>query len=156
MKNQHTRFILTSFLFLGLSFGSLLFMSFIGAEEEEGKITIIVDNVKSAKGSIALGLYKDQTSFSKEEPFKKIIVPKRNYKNKQVQFNISLPKGTYGIALLDDENDNKKMDYSFAFPQEGYGFSNYYHKGWSRPSFSKFDFYHNGQQSTVKITVQYF
>jgi len=27
--------------------------------------------------------------------------------------------------LLDDENDNKKMDYNwFGLPQEGYGFSN--------------------------------
>lgn len=155
MKNQYTRFLLTGFLLLGLSIASLLFMSFVGGAET-GNITIIVDNVKSAKGSIALGLYKDQASFSKEEPFKNIIVPKTNYKNKQVRFTISLPQGRYGMALLDDENDNRKMDYSFAFPQEGYGFSNYYHKGWSRPSFDKFDFYHNGQQSTVKITAQYF
>lgn len=154
MKNQ-SRFVLIGFLLLGLCIVSLFFMSFARGAKA-GNITIIVDNVKSAKGSIALGLYKDQASFSKEESFKNIIVPKTNYKNKQVQFTISLPQGTYGMALLDDENDNEKMDYSFAFPQEGYGFSNYYHRGWSRPSFDKFDFYHNGQHSTVNITVQYF
>lgn len=151
MKNITTRPILLGFLLLGIS---VLLLSFVAVQE--GPLTIVVSNVKSAKGSIAIGLYKDQATFSKEQPFKKIIVPKENYKNNQVSFQISLPQGTYGIALLDDENDNKKMDYSFAFPQEGYGFSNYEHRGWSKPSFSKFDFYHNGQQSTVNITVQYF
>lgn len=132
-----------------------MLMSLSGVPQD-GKLTVIVDNVKSSEGSIAIGLYTNQASFSKEQPYKKLIIPKKDYyKNKQVIFDIPLPKGTYGIALLDDENDNRKMDYSFALPKEGYGFSNYKHKGWSRPNFDNFDFYHNGQQSTVKITVQY-
>ncbi len=141
---------------LGLLFSSSLLMSFGKTPAAEGPVTIIVDNIRSAKGSIAIGLYKDQQSFSQEKPFQKIIVPKKDYRNQQVRFQIQLPTGTYGIALLDDENDNKKMDYSFAFPKEGYGFSNHEHRGWSKPSFSNFDFYHNGQASTVRITVQYF
>lgn len=153
MKDQNTRFIWLSCLVAIITCSSML-MS-LKTVAQEGKVTVIVDNVKSSKGSIAIGLYKDQTSFSKEQPFKKIIIPKTAYKNKQVIFDLPLPKGTYGIALLDDENDNRKMDYSFALPKEGYGFSNYQHKGWSRPNFDKFDFYHNGQQSTVKIRVQY-
>jgi uncharacterized protein (DUF2141 family) len=136
---------------------SSLLMAFMPkTEEETGKVSLVFSNVKTSKGNLILGLYKDHASFKKEEPYKMISIPKDNYNQKQVKAEITLPKGTYGIAMLDDENNNAKMDYSFGFPKEGFGFSNYYHKGWSRPDFSKFDFYHNGQHSTVKITVQYF
>lgn len=155
MNYQKKAFIATTITLIGVSFFSLLFMSFTGTEQE-GTVTILVENIRSSKGNIAIGVYKSQSAFSKEQPLKKIVFPKTNYNNKKLSVQITLPKGTYGLALLDDENENKKMDYRLAFPKEGYGFSNYYHKGWSKPNFDNFSFYHNGQASTVKITVQYF
>jgi uncharacterized protein (DUF2141 family) len=40
-------------------------------------------------------------------------------------FQVSLPRdGTYAIALLHDENSNRKLDKALFMPKEGFGFSN--------------------------------
>jgi uncharacterized protein (DUF2141 family) len=42
---------------------------------------------------------------------------------------------------LDDENSTGKMEYNmFGIPREGFGFSNYYHKGLLKPHFDAFSF----------------
>jgi uncharacterized protein (DUF2141 family) len=54
---------------------------------------------------------------------------------------IQLESGIYGASLLDDENDNGKMDYNLlGIPKEGFGFSNYYHTGFSKPKMQAFQF----------------
>ena len=40
-------------------------------------------------------------------------------------FSLAVPAdGTYAIALLHDENSNRKMDMALFLPREGFGFSN--------------------------------
>jgi uncharacterized protein (DUF2141 family) len=45
-----------------------------------------------------------------------------------------------GVALLDDENDNWKMDIGWFFPKEGHAFSDYYHTGLRKPVYEDFRF----------------
>ena len=46
---------------------------------------------------------------------------------------------TINKANSDIENNNKEMDWSFIMmPKEGFGFSNYYHTGFTRPKFEAF------------------
>jgi uncharacterized protein (DUF2141 family) len=52
----------------------------------------------------------------------------------------SIQPGTYGIALLDDEDINGKFDYMLIFPKEGVGFSNDDQHGIHRPVFNDFSF----------------
>jgi len=66
-----------------------------------------------------------------------------------------LKPGTYGIAILDDENSNGKMDYGMVLPKEGFGFSDYYHTGMSSPTFDKFDFTLKNENRSVQIKVRY-
>ena len=49
------------------------------------------------------------------------------------------------------------MEYNFlGMPKEGFGFSDYYHTGLSKPSFDKFNFVlARGQSKYVKIKVRY-
>ena len=48
----------------------------------------------------------------------------------------NIPNGTYAIAVVHDENDNKKMDTNFfGIPKEGYGVSNNKYPKMSEPSF---------------------
>ena len=47
------------------------------------------------------------------------------------------------------------MDYSFMIPQEGFGFSNYYHKGLTAPKFDKFAVEVDGSDEEVLIEVKY-
>ena len=37
----------------------------------------------------------------------------------------NLPKGTYAVNILHDENKNGRIDKGLIFPKEGIGFSNY-------------------------------
>ena len=70
---------------------------------------------------------------------------------------IKLKPGTYGISILDDENNDGKMDYKLIrIQKEGYGFSNYYHTGMSRPNFEDFDFIIGNKNIFVKIKIRYF
>lgn len=104
-------------------------------------IEITVKNIKTTNGKILIGIFKDNASFDKEKPFKSVQASKESMKNGVLTIKTQLEAGIYGASLLDDENNNAKMDYNFiGVPKEGFGFSNYYHKGFSKPKFQTFQF----------------
>ena len=119
-------------------------------------IDITITNVRSNNGKVQLQVYRDQATFSKETPYKVYYVSKSEMKNNTLHYKISdLPEGTYGIAILDDENNNKKMDWSFIMlPKEGFGFSNYFLSALRKPKFDDFKFYLKGEIS-VSVKVKY-
>lgn len=48
-----------------------------------------------------------------------------------------LPPGDYGVAVIHDENRNRRLDRNFlSIPKEGFGFANNPHVGLSAPPFS--------------------
>ena len=48
-----------------------------------------------------------------------------------------LPPGDYGVAVIHEENRNRKLDRNFlGIPKEGFGFANNPHVGLSAPPFS--------------------
>ncbi|MES2799994.1 MAG: DUF2141 domain-containing protein [Bacteroidota bacterium] len=113
-------------------------------------IQVKITNIRNSKGRIQLQIYKDQESFKKEEPaFTKLVTKEGNMSGTTMHYDFKLPAGTYGVALLDDENRNTKMDYGVVMPKEGFGFSDYYHTSWSRPTFSDFSFVLKGDKSIV-------
>jgi len=84
-------------------------------------------------------VFKDQEGFKNKKPIKRLVLNKSEFEGNDII--LSLDTGIYGISVLDDENDNNKMDYNFlGIPKEGFGFSNYYHEGLSKPHFDKFKF----------------
>lgn len=104
-------------------------------------ITVIIKDIKTPKGQILMGIYKDDVSFDKEIPFKKVQAFKTKISNGRLEVEVKLEPGKYGISLMDDENFNGKMDYNFiGIPKEGFGFSNYYHTGLSKPKLNSFEF----------------
>jgi uncharacterized protein (DUF2141 family) len=49
----------------------------------------------------------------------------------------NLPPGNYGVAVIHDENRNRKLDRNFlGIPREGFGFANNPHVGFSAPPFN--------------------
>ncbi|MEM6264471.1 MAG: DUF2141 domain-containing protein [Bacteroidota bacterium] len=109
--------------------------------EEKGAVQITFTGIKSDKGVIAAGVFLDQPSFEEETPMKSVRFSKNGLKEGVLKTSIELMPGTYGISVLDDENTNKEMDYNFiGLPKEGFGFSNYYLSGFSKPHFDKFKF----------------
>ena len=106
---------------------------------QEKNVRIEVESIRSNKGQVILALFKTEEQFEEEEPFKSIVLDKSSIKNGILSVNVDLPVGQYGISLLDDENENKLMDYSFfGIPEEGFGFSNFVHTGFSKPDLEVF------------------
>ncbi len=95
-------------------------------QSKEKSVKIQFTNIRNSKGTLRLGLFKTEAEFDKEKPFKRITVSKTGIINKTLSTTINLPNGTYGISVLDDENDNTVMDYNLIrMPVEEFGFSNY-------------------------------
>lgn len=118
-------------------------------------LTVKIPNIRNTKGWIQLQIYKDQSSFRAEEPWKQTHISKKNLSGSGLIYRLSgFSEGTYGLALLDDENKNMEMDYKWLMPIEGFGFSDYYHRGWSRPVFDDFKFKLNNDK-TVVMKIRY-
>ena len=117
------------------------------------KVTITVTDIRNTDGHIQLAIFNTAQQFDDDAPISRKRFPKSNVKNGTLSISLDLPDGTYGIGLLDDENNDKEMDYNFiGMPTEGFGFSDYYHTGWSRPTFDDFDFIKKGTKAiTIKI-----
>ena len=124
---------------------------------ENKTIDITITNIRNSQGDIRIGLCKDDENFQKEKSFKVVPFKKQNLVNGTLHVKIELEPGTYGMSLLDDENSNTKMDYNFiGMPKEGFGFSNYYHTGFTKPHFDDFKFTHQKNSKTnVVIKIRY-
>ena len=115
-----------------------------------------ITDIRNNNGKIQLQIFKDTESFKDEKCWKNILITKSTkMKGNTLDYDITgIPSGTYGIAILDDENSNAKMDYSFMVPTEGFGFSNYYHTAWSKPKFDSFKFVVDGDMN-ITIKARY-
>ena len=118
-------------------------------------VKVVIEGMRSKKGKIVLAVFKDQEGFKARKPVKRIVLEKSELDGNEIMF--SLDNGIYGISILDDENDNNKMDYNFfGIPKEGFGFSNYYHEGFSKPHFDQFKFEVKNQTSeAIEIRLRY-
>ena len=118
-------------------------------------ITIKITNIRNSKGRIQLQIYRNQESFAKEVPWKSTYISKKEMAGHTIVHKIAgFKPGIYGLALLDDENNNTKMDYGWVMPKEGFGFSDYYHTAWSKPKFNDFKFHLKANKS-VTMRVRY-
>jgi uncharacterized protein (DUF2141 family) len=120
-------------------------------------IDVAITGIRSGKGQIVIGVFKDSKSYQKEEAFVSKSFKKNINPNGEMRVQFSLEPGVYGLCLLDDEDGDAKMKYNFIkMPKEGFGFSDYYFKGVKKPKFDSFKFtLSKGQQKNIKIRVRY-
>lgn len=119
-------------LIIGLLF--IFLASYIQAQELPIKIT----GIRSSKGNIVINMFRDQAAYDKEAPYRQFTFKKALDKD-AMTVELKLEPGTYGITLLDDENENKKIDKNFiGIPKEGFGFSNFFMIKMKKPSFEDF------------------
>jgi len=141
---------------LFLCFG-LLSLSVVSDSKAEKlyTLTVNISNIRNSKGRIQLQIYRDEVSYKKETPWRTKYISKDGVKNKCVTYEIPwLETGVYGVAVLDDENQDTKMEYSWMMPDEGFGFGDFYLKGLSAPNFNDFKFQLTGDK-TVKVVIRY-
>ncbi len=113
-------------------------------------------NIRNNKGVFRIGLFPDELSYKNGDPTYYLTVPKFDAINGEltVKYNDIIP-GIYGIAVLDDENENDKTDYGYILPVEGFGFSNYYIHTLFIPKFDDFKFTFEKEDLTVKVKLKY-
>ncbi len=118
-------------------------------------ITLHVTGIRSNSGSIRIQFFDTKKNFDDEKPLFTKTAPKMSMNGGALIVSYAVKPGTYGIAILDDENNNQKMDYGLLLPKEGFGFSDYYHTGMSQPDFRKFSFVMGNASKTVFIKLRY-
>lgn len=95
------------------------------AQDSKGTITMVFKELRNNKGRVGAVIFKGAEGFPKEKD-KAVAAARGEIKDKvgTVVFK-DLPYGEYAVAIIHDENENGKMDYSaLGLPEEGYGFSN--------------------------------
>lgn len=66
-----------------------------------------------------------------------------------------LPRGDYAIAVIHDENGNKKLDTFMGVPREGFGFSRNPPIGFGAPRFTAARFSLQSDTETQQVTMHY-
>lgn len=158
-----TKFTPYSNRFVGLLAGILmcsfiwLFFTGFSSPQTDIALKITITKIRNQKGTVRVCAYKDAKSFDDNKPYAVKIVKKDNLKNGTLSFEMNVQKGACGIAVLDDENNNQQMDYGMMLPNEGFGFSNYFHTGMSHPEFHQFQFtISDGKTNTTSIKMKYY
>ncbi len=144
------------FYFLLIPFGNAITIN-IKKTSVPIVISVTIKDIKTPNGQILMGIYKDDVSFDKEIAYKKVQAFKTKISNGTLMVEVKLEPGKYGISLMDDENFNGKMDYNFiGIPKEGFGFSNYYHSGLTKPKLNSFAFdVIENKNTKVEVKMKY-
>ncbi|NOT75118.1 MAG: DUF2141 domain-containing protein [Cyclobacteriaceae bacterium] len=119
-------------------------------EETTYSITVVVTDIRNTNGTIRFKFYDDTTPFPHDTGFLKVVVDKSEV------VNGTLTKTFYGfksqnmaIALLDDENNDVKLEMGWFLPKEGHAFSDYFHAALRRPVYSDFKFFLKGDKKVI-------
>lgn len=138
-------------------FFKVLVLLFGSAISKAQNVEVVFSGIRSSAGQIRLEVFIDEEGFEKEKGVAIKHYKKSNLINGTFTVKLDLPPGTYGLALLDDENNDDKMNYSFVgWPKEGFGFSNYYLTGLFKPKFEAFKFtVMKGQNQKVLMKIRY-
>ena len=118
--------------------------------EKTYSITITVRNIRNNKGVIRFKFFDDSKQFPHDTGFLKEVVSKSNMTGDSLHMTYHGFKSQHmAIALLDDENNNVKLDFGWFFPKEGHAFSDYYHSSLRRPVYKDFAFQLTGDKHVV-------
>lgn len=119
-------------------------------------VKVEITGIRTDQGILLVSLFENQEQFKSDQPviIKKVAKAALRDSTLIVEFKNLTPQ-YYGIAVLDDENENGEMDYRLKRPTEGFGFSNYWHKGLFRPKFEDFSFELGEKDVVVKVVMRY-
>ncbi len=120
-------------------------------------VEVTITGIRNSEGQMVIGVFKDDESFRKEQSYRELRYSKKDVSDGEMKVQFTIPPGTYGISILDDETGNGIMEYNFLrMPKEGFGFSDYYHTGLTLPKFDAFKFdLAEGQKKSINVRIRY-
>lgn len=110
-----------------------------GKVEPACTLRIRVDGLRNSTGVVGAEIFNSPSGWP-EDTVKSLHnwpteIPPGKHEATAVWEN--LPPGNYGVAVIHDENRNRKLDRNFlGIPREGFGFANDPHVGFSAPPFN--------------------
>jgi uncharacterized protein (DUF2141 family) len=121
-------------------------------------LELSISNIRSHNGQLCIALFDSEEGFRKEQPCWEKIYSKCQLQQGELVLTIRIPSGIYGLSVLDDENMDGNMNYNrIRVPLEGFGFSNYKHKGIRKPKFKQFTFNAKEDEKVkVEVKMRYF
>ena len=120
----------------------------------QSSLEIHVDNIKSKKGSIQIGLFASEADYLKNPIEKRVI--KSTGKDITVVFE-NLQPGDYALSVIHDENENSELDSNaFGIPKEGFAFGNNALGSFGPPSFEKATIKVGDQDVKHDIKLKYY
>ena len=120
-------------------------------------LTIEFDNIRNNKGVIYVTLYETKDTWLDEDiDYYEFIFLKENVSDDKLAVSIDTIKpGYYGIAVLDDEDEDGEMRNNFiGFPREGFGFSRNAKVWLLKPKFKECVL-EIKNDTTINISMQY-
>jgi len=121
-------------------------------------LNIQIKNINKTQGKIFVAIFANETEFRVEKPSHEFKYDTKEFSGNEYAVKIPFQSGCFGISILHDENSNGKMDYNIlGIPREGFGFSDFFHKGIKKPHFDDFDFYiEKNENKFIVVVMKYF
>lgn len=119
----------------------------------QAHLEVTIKNLKEPKGSVRVGLFKDDKTFLKEAWLGQVV--KAADGEIKVVFE-KVPAGTYAVSIIHDKNENGELDSNFfGMPTEGFGFSNDAMGTFGPPDFAKASFVLGTEPRNLAISLRY-
>ncbi len=120
-------------------------------------VRLLLSGIRNNEGIIRLTIYNNEESYKKEIPDIIKEVAKDSLNNGSITLLLdNMTPGVWGIAVIDDENKNGRLDRKFFIPKEGFGFSNYPFTKYCKPEFIEFSFNLVEGVNDVTVNIFYF
>lgn len=121
-------------------------------------LDVTITNIRDSEGRLHLAIFDNDCDYNKENPVLTKHIDKDTLLCDTAQIEILITPGTYALSVLDDEDGDGKLRFSFwGIPREGFGFSNYIHKGSRKPHFNDFSFsVHENERVAILVQMKYF
>jgi len=121
-------------------------------------LDVTITNIRHSEGRLHLAIFDNDCDYNKENPVLTKHIDKDTLLCDTAQIEIPITPGTYALSVLDDEDGDGKLRFSFwGIPREGFGFSNYIHKGSRKPHFNDFSFsVHENERVAILVQMKYF
>ncbi len=95
----------------------------LSLQESDVNVTLKMESLKPQKSVIFVAVFDNSDTFLDKNRFKSFKIESSG--ETSVSKVISLPQGTYAMAVFQDLNENEKLDKNFiGIPTEPYSFSN--------------------------------
>jgi uncharacterized protein (DUF2141 family) len=119
-----------------------------------GRLDVGLDGLRSAKGMVRVCLTADPTNFPACVDDAQALTRSIPASAHGISFE-ALPRGTYALAVIHDENGNRRLDTFAGIPREGFGFSRNPPMRFGPPRFTAARFDLAGDAAAQQVRMRY-